>query len=544
MWREEARVTELKALGSDLICFEDDHLLVVNKPSGINTHSPSPYAGEGIYEWLRDREAKWAELSILHRLDKETSGVMVFGKTPEANRSLTRQFTEHTIRKKYRLWTDRAVPRDPIVVVSSLIRAGERYISRPLRAAGERSETRFKPEGTVDGVTTVLAEPITGRTHQIRVHAAESGFPVLGDALYGGGSAQRLCLHAEELRLKHPVSEQEMIFRVDANFDTDSRIALREAMIDRGRTNAFRLANGAADGFPGWYADKIGEFLLSQSAKPIMGAQRAALEGYFRHFPELKGAYDKRLNRAIGQTAGMQISAEPFLGEAASNPFTILENGIRYEVSFKEGYSMGLFLDQRDNRRRFLTNYVARAFPVFPRGSNGAELLNTFAYTCGFSVCAAAAGARTTSIDLSKKYLEWGKRNFALNGVDAAQHNFIYGDVFDWLRRLAKKGKWYDAIVLDPPTFSQSKRGGTFQAEKDYAKLVSAALPLLGPKGVLLASSNAANLGPEKFIETIDHSCATAGRKVLQRHYVPQPIDFRITKEEPAYLKTIWLRVA
>ncbi len=81
-------------------------------------------------------------------------------------------------------------------------------------------------------------------------------------------------------------------------------------------------------------------------------------------------------------------------------------------------------------------------------------------------MCAARVGAHTTSLDLSKKYLEWGKRNFTLNGLDPAAHDFIYGDTFDWLRRLAKKGRVFDAVVLDPPTFSQSKEHGTFRAEK------------------------------------------------------------------------------
>ena len=120
--------------------------------------------------------------------------------------------------------------------------------------------------------------------------------------------------------------------------------------------------------------------------------------------------------------------------------------------------------------------------------------MNCFAYTCGFSLCAAKAGARTTSLDLSKKYLEWGKRNFALNGLDPAAHDFIYGDAFDWLRRLAKKSRAFDAMVLDPPTFSQSKEHGTFRAEKDYSKLVTAALPVLKPGGILFASTNAAGL--------------------------------------------------
>src|SRR5271163_3846830 len=92
------------------VIFEDEHLLVVNKPAGWNTHAPAPYAGEGIYDWLRHREPRFATLAILHRLDKETSGVLVFGKTPLANRSLTEQFTDRRVRKKYLLLTDREVP--------------------------------------------------------------------------------------------------------------------------------------------------------------------------------------------------------------------------------------------------------------------------------------------------------------------------------------------------------------------------------------------------------------------------------------------------
>src|SRR5437762_14022846 len=94
-----------------LILFEDEHLLVVNKPAGMNTHAPSPFAGEGLYDWLRNREPRWASLAIIHRLDKETSGVMVFAKTPLANRSLTKQFTERAVQKKYLLITDRPPPK-------------------------------------------------------------------------------------------------------------------------------------------------------------------------------------------------------------------------------------------------------------------------------------------------------------------------------------------------------------------------------------------------------------------------------------------------
>jgi 23S rRNA (cytosine1962-C5)-methyltransferase len=217
------------------------------------------------------------------------------------------------------------------------------------------------------------------------------------------------------------------------------------------------------------------------------------------------------------------------------------ENGVRYEMSFREGYSVGLFLDQRDNRRRLLTGRIAADFPA--PTSPGSQLLNCFAYTCGFSVCAARAGMQTTSLDLSKKYLDWGRRNFVLNNLDPAAHDFIYGDAFGWLRRLAKKGRTYDTIVLDPPTFSQSKENGVFRVEKNFGELVAAALPVLKRGGVLLASTNAADWPPDKFLAEVAAAVSTSKRKIQQEYYVPQPPDFPVSRGEPAYLKTVWLKI-
>jgi 23S rRNA (cytosine1962-C5)-methyltransferase len=182
---------------------------------------------------------------------------------------------------------------------------------------------------------------------------------------------------------------------------------------------------------------------------------------------------------------------------------------------------------------------VGRAVPSPPR----IEVLNTFAYTCGFSVCAAKAGARTTSLDLSKKYLERGKRNFELNGLNSANHDFIYGDVFDWLRRLTKKQRTFDVILLDPPTFSQSRESGVFRAEKDYGKLIAQALPLLKQNGVLFASTNAADWAAEDYLETVKGAIRASKRRILQHQYFPQPPDFPISRSEPAYLKTVWMRI-
>ena len=553
------------------LIFEDDHLLVVNKPAGLNTHAPSPYAGEGLYDWLRHREPRWASLAIIHRLDKETSGLLVFAKTRLACQSLTHQFAGRAVSKRYLLLTDRKVPDRQLDIRSALVRVGDKYLSRPIRAGTEIAETRFRIPTEADagpalpnpgGHHLLVAEPLTGRTHQIRVHAADQGFPILGDKLYGGSHSKRVYLHAAWLTLKHPASGLDMTFHAPPNFEAEPRSALRAALLDTKTTTAWRLIHGASDGWPGWYVDRLGDYLLSQSEQPLSREHREELERLARTF-SARGAYHKTLSRDLRRKDPAQASPALEFGEPAPAAFSIRENGLEFELSFDEGYSVGLFLDQRDNRRHLLAGHIAAGFALRnsefkpPAPANAPKpladpcdpflqpwgLLNTFAYTCGFSVCAAKAGAKTTSLDLSRKYLDWGRRNFVLNQLDSAQHDFIYGDVFEWLRRLAKKARQFDVILLDPPTFSQSKQSGVFRARQDYGDLAKAALPLLRPKGVLFASCNAADWPAEEFVAAVKAPIIAVKRAILQEHYVPQPPDFPISRLQPAYLKSLWLRI-
>jgi 23S rRNA (cytosine1962-C5)-methyltransferase len=528
-----------------LVLFEDDHLLVINKPSGLSTHAPAPYAGEGIYDWLRHREPRWATLSILHRLDKDTSGVMVFGKTPQANQSLTAQFEQGTVSKRYLLLTDRRPQRASFTVRTALVRAGDRYLSRPSHAGASEAVTRFTVVSHERGRTLVRAEPLTGKTHQIRSHASAEGFPILGDALYGGTPNPRLCLHAARLAFRHPAMGDEMVFEVAPEFEKHPSVALREAFINPVETNACRLIHGASDGWPGWHVDRLGDYCLVESTTPPTAGEMDRLRSLLACVPgvSVRGVYHKQFDPQVRRVSKAESSPRLLLGEPAPPRFNVLENGVIYALSFQEGYSTGLFLDQRDNRRRLLTGRIAAGFPALGPGRSAPTLLNTFAYTCAFSVSAARAGWHTTSLDLSRKYLDWGRDNLTLNSLDPASQDFIFGDVFEWMKRLAKKGRQFDAIILDPPTFSQSKPHGTFRAEQDYAGLVRLVLPLLAPDGLLLASSNAARYPPEAFLEDVLGEVRRAGRRISQEHYVPQPPDFPICRQERAYLKTIWIRV-
>ncbi|MGH7991216.1 MAG: pseudouridine synthase, partial [Limisphaerales bacterium] len=299
------------------VIFEDEHLLVVNKPAGWNTHAPSPYAGEGIYDWLKHRESRWSSLAVIHRLDKETSGILVFGKTPLANKSLTEQFTAHRVRKKYLLLTDKSVPKKEFAVKTKLVRVGEKYASR---ANGEMAETKFTPiadaKFAISGLKMVNAEPLTGRTHQIRVHAAESGFPILGDTFYGGTPSSRVFLHAGEIEFAHPATNAPVKFFAPVDFNREPRLALRTAVIEPDLTNAFRLIHGASDGWPGWFVEKIGDFLLSLSETDLSEKQKEELSRLAKIYSS-RGAYHKILSRHMRQSKTADASPQLVFGEVA-----------------------------------------------------------------------------------------------------------------------------------------------------------------------------------------------------------------------------------
>jgi 23S rRNA (cytosine1962-C5)-methyltransferase len=202
---------------------------------------------------------------------------------------------------------------------------------------------------------------------------------------------------------------------------------------------------------------------------------------------------------------------------------TTVENGVRYGLDFGAGYSAGLFIDQRANR-----SFVRRAAPR--------RLLNTFAYTCSFSVAAALAGAETVSVDLSKKSIDRGRDNFALNELDATKHRFYADDVLDVLPRLARKNEQFDIIILDPPTFSRGNKGRRFQVEQDLEALLLAALELAAPRAKILLSTNCTRLN-RRALEAIARFAFKTTRRAADFHAEPVLPD--IPAEAAA--QTLWL---
>jgi 23S rRNA (cytosine1962-C5)-methyltransferase len=185
---------------------------------------------------------------------------------------------------------------------------------------------------------------------------------------------------------------------------------------------------------------------------------------------------------------------------------------LRFGIDFGTGYSPGLFLDQRENRR-----YVRHIAPK--------RLLNCFAYTCSFSVYAACSGASTLNIDLSKKYLARGRENFALNNLSTIDHRFIVDDVRSVLPRLARRAEKFNAIILDPPTFSRSPKGKTFQVQDDFEHLLISALAVAERNAHVLVSTNCSALG-ERALEVMARYCLKATRRAATFHRPLQLPDF------------------
>src|SRR5882724_4890159 len=201
------------------------------------------------------------------------------------------------------------------------------------------------------------------------------------------------------------------------------------------------------------------------------------------------------------------------VGDPVENLQTIAtERHLKFGIDFGTGYSPGLFLDQRENRR-----YVRHIAPK--------RLLNCFAYTCSFSVYAACNGAGTLNIDLSKKYLARGRENFALNKLSTINHRFITDDVRSVLPRLARRGEKFDAIILDPPTFSRSPEGKTFQVQDDFESLLISALAVAERDAHLLISTNCSALG-ERALKVMARYCLKETRRAAAFHR-PLPLpDF------------------
>ena len=360
-------------------------------------------------------------------------------------------------------------------------------------------------------------ENINLKDQEVEVHSQDGNF--LGSAY----------LSQQNKGLGWFVSKDKVTFN-QAFFETLFRQAKekRSAYYQDELTTAFRLFNQEGDGFGGLIVDLYGDYAVFSWYNSYVYQIRKVISEAFRQvFPEVLGAYEKI------RFKGLDYESAHVYGQEAPDFFTVLENGVLYQVFMNDGLMTGIFLDQHEVRGSLVDGLAM-----------GKSLLNMFSYTAAFSVAAAMGGAsQTTSVDLAKRSRELSQAHFQANGISTDDHRFVVMDVFEYFKYAKRKGLTYDVIVLDPPSFARNKKQ-TFSVAKDYHKLISQSLEILNPGGIIIASTNAANVSRQKFTEQIDKGFAGRSYQILNKYGLPADFAYNKKDESSNYLKVISMKVS
>ena len=310
----------------------------------------------------------------------------------------------------------------------------------------------------------------------------------------------------------------------------DEALARRLGAIDRAETDAFRWIHGEADALPGVHVDVYGTAL---SVRYDGGGARA----FYRELPArlreaarkggltVDAILERRPRGRSGDADGERTLA--LYGTAPDGEMEIRENGLRFGADLRRGQKGGLFLDQRDNRA--LVRTLARERRV----------LNLFGYTGGFSIYAAAGGARaTTTVDVAAPAIASARRNFERNRLPVADARFAAEDAFAFLTRAAAAGERFELVISDPPSFAPSRRA-LETGLRAYQRLHRLCAAVTAPGGILCAASCSSHIGRSAFVATVRDGAREAGRRAQIREIRGAALDHPVVPQFPEgdYLK-------
>lgn len=307
-------------------------------------------------------------------------------------------------------------------------------------------------------------------------------------------------------------------------------IKYRESFYQDSETTAFRIFNGEGDGIGGLTIDYFaGYYLINWYSKGIYHFHNEIIES-LKELVEFTGIYQKKRF----DEKGKYIEEDDFVtGDKGEFPLIVKENGINYAVYLNEGAMVGVFLDQRNVRKRIMEHYA-----------KGKTVLNTFSYTGAFSVAAVLGGAvKTTSVDLANRSRGKTIEQFSVNKIDYETQDIIVEDVFHYFKYAAKKEKKFDLVILDPPSFARSKKF-VFSAEKNYQNLLTQAIAITERNGTIVASTNCSSFGMKKFKGFIEAAFKETGDKYKIVEEFSLPEDFKQLNEFPEgnYLKVVLIK--
>jgi 23S rRNA (cytosine1962-C5)-methyltransferase len=289
----------------------------------------------------------------------------------------------------------------------------------------------------------------------------------------------------------------------------------------RARTNAYRLLNGAASGAPGLVVDMF-------SRHAVVYAYAKDLRARYGDFPaalaDVAGAESVALKDRAAKDESGREEGEDLLGQSPESA-EVREGALSFIVHLRHPRNVGLFLDTRPLREIL--------------AARSGDTLNLFSYACSLGVAAAAgarlhgaAGAepgRVVNVDVSSRYLEWGRLNYRANNLAEAKGAFSRMDCEEYLDWAARKGAAFDAVILDPPSFSRGE-GGTYTFTRDYPRLLEKCARIARPGATLYALTNYAKISPPEFHslveETLRNAHVTPKPRLAGLRGLPLPEDF------------------
>jgi 23S rRNA (cytosine1962-C5)-methyltransferase len=308
-------------------------------------------------------------------------------------------------------------------------------------------------------------------------------------------------------------------------------IELRLAQLELDGTDAYRLVNAEGDGFPGLTVDRYGDYLMLQCFSRAWDSRIDLLANSLEKLLKPRGIYLKyrpQQTRSLESKGGMPQNTL-LRGQPVGGKLTVQENNLTFLVDLGQGLHTGLFMDQRDNRRDLMQR------------CQGRRVLNLFAFTGAFSVAAAAAGAaEVVSVDASGAYLAWAAENLSANRINPKRHRFLTGDCFKVLEELAAAGERFDLVLMDPPSFSTTRKS-RFTTRGGTSDLVAMALPLLSEQGLLVTSSNHQKVDIADYLKELRRGALSAcvDLQVLQLRGQGADFPYTVGFPEGRYLKYV-----
>ena len=292
-------------------------------------------------------------------------------------------------------------------------------------------------------------------------------------------------------------------------------------------TDAFRVVNGAADGFPGLTIDKFGDRYQMQFFGPELLRRKGEIVGALKSlFNPVCVVVKERLS-----SAGRSLENAPMdvvLGSRDDAVGVVREGKAKFHVDLMDTINPGLFLDMRHVRLEVeeRIHAMSGAVPASGASPEGLRFLNLFSYTCSFSVHARIGGAAVaTNADISGKILDKGRENYALNGLDLRPGEFFRGNAIEYVRWAIKKGLRFDGIVLDPPSFARFK-GFNFNVREHLMPLVTECAQILNPNGFFMVSSNYSEFNLQAFARDVLAAVALVHPQAKTSWKKSQDIDF------------------